>query len=402
MRHLAPYLLLLFAIAVILRIEFFFTIVYLLFAVYALSRLWMRGATSRLDVQRRFADHAFCGDLVKVDVRVRNTSLLPIPWLEIHDSLPIALASPPFYREVASLNPRERQSFQYLLNCRKRGYYPIGPLTMQSGDLLGITPRSTSEIEPAHIVVYPRILPLQKLGLPTRSPLVTLPACTPLFEDPARIMGVRDYQRGDSPRRIHWTATARVSSPKSTGTSRLLVKRYQPAIARETLICLDLDCDAYGRRQRYTATELAIVVAASVANHIAVRENLPVGLITEAHDPLTDARGRFHLPPRRERAHLMGLLEVLARVQAAPATAFAKLLRHESVNLTWGATIVAITGGENAALYDTLLSLRRSGFAVALVLVQPSRPADELPERADALDIPVHRVWQEQDLEAWR
>jgi uncharacterized protein (DUF58 family) len=400
MRRFIPFLLLLFAIAVILRIDFFFTIVYLLFAVYFLSRLWMRYATSRLDVQRRFADHAFCGDLVKVDVRVRNTSLLPIPWLEIHESLPIDLTSPPFYREVASLGPRERQSFQYLLNCRKRGYYPIGPLTMQSGDLLGITPRSTSETAPAHIVVYPRILPLQKLGLPTHSPLVALPARTPLFEDPARIMGVRDYQRGDSPRRIHWTATARLSSPKSASAGRLLVKRYQPAIARETLICLDLNRDAYGQRQRYMATELAIVVAASVASHVATRERLPVGLATDAFDPLLNTQSRLTLPPRRERAHLMSLLEILARVQIVDTTPFEKLLRQECVNLSWGTTILAITGGESACLFDTLVHLRQTGVAVALILVQPNRPSAELQGRADLLGLGVHRVWQERDLEA--
>ncbi len=400
MRRFTPFLLLLFAIAVILRIDFFFTIVYLLFAVYFLSRLWMRHATSRLDVQRRFADHAFCGDLVKVDVRVRNTSLLPIPWLEIHESLPIDLTAPPFYREVASLGPREHQSFQYLLNCRKRGYYLIGPLTMQSGDLLGITPRSTSETAPAHIVVYPRILPLQKLGLPTHSPLVALPARTPLFEDPARIMGVRDYQRGDSPRRIHWTATARLSSPKSASTGRLLVKRYQPAIARETLICLDLNRDAYGQRQRYMATELAIVVAASVASHVATRERLPVGLATEAFDPLLNTQSRLTLPPCRERAHLMSLLEILARVQIADTTQFEELLRRECMNLSWGTTILAITGGESAGLFDTLAHLRQTGFAVALILVQPDRPSAELQGRADLLGLGVHRVWQERDLEA--
>jgi uncharacterized protein (DUF58 family) len=400
MRRFAPFLLLLFAIAAILRTDLFFTIVYLLFAVYFLSHLWMRHATSRLDVQRRFADHALCGDLVTVDVRVRNTSLLPIPWLEIHESLPLDLTPPPFYREVTSLGPRERQGFQYTLHCRKRGYYPIGPLTMQSGDLLGITPRSTSEIAPAHIVVYPRILPLQKLGLSTHSPLVALPARTPLFEDPARIMGVRDYQRGDSPRRIHWTATARLISSRSASAGHLLVKRYQPAIARETLICLDLNREAYGQRQRYTATELAIVAAASVASHIATREKLPVGLATEAFDPLANTQTRLTLPPRRERAHLTSLLEVLARAQIADTTPFEELLRHECVNLSWGATVLAITGSESAGLLDILVHLRQAGFAVALILVQPSRPSAELQGRADLLGVGVHRVWQERDLEA--
>jgi uncharacterized protein (DUF58 family) len=205
-------------------------------------------------------------------------------------------------------------------------------------------------------------------------------------------MGVRDYQRGDSPRRIHWTATA--------SAGRLLVKRYQPAIARETLICLDLDQEDYGQRQRYTATELAIVIAASLANHIVVREGLPVGLTTEAWDPLLEQRTRFYLPPRTERAHLMQVLEVLARVQVAQTTPFVDFLRQESVNLPWGATLTVITGRESDSLFDTLVYLRRIGLVITLILVQPSRPSVELQARADHLGVPVHRVWTEHDLEA--
>ncbi len=394
MRKFVPFLLILFAIAALLRVDFFFTIVYLFFAVYLLSRLWTGRTVGRLYVQRCFTDRAFPGDRVTVDLTVHNTGWLPIPWLEVHESLRVQLAVPPFHREVISLGPRERRHFCYTLYCYRRGYYPVGPLTMRTGDLLGTVRSSQTQAASDHIIVYPRVVPLQQLGLPTRSPQVALPARSPLFEDPARVMGVRDYQRGDSPRRIHWTATA--------STGRLLVKQYQPSIARETLICLDLDQEDYERRLQYTATELAIVVAASIANHIIVREGLPAGLATEARDPLLDDRARFFLPPRPERAHLMSLLEVLARVQITSAASFVELLRRESVNLSWGATLAVITGQESEALFDTLVYLRRAGFAVALILVQPARPSAELQKRGDLLGVPIHRIWKERDLEAWR
>jgi len=393
MRNFVRFLLFLFLIAALLRVDFFFTIAYLFFAVYLLSRLWARRIVERLDAQRQFVPRAFFGDRVTVDVTLHNAGWLPVPWFEVHETLPIQLITPPFYREVASLGPRERRHFHYTLSCRRRGYYPLGPLNMQTGDLLGIERRSLARVEPAYLTVYPRVVPLQQLGLPTRSPLVALPARSPLFEDPARIMGVRDYQPGDSPRRIHWTATA--------STGRLLVKRYQPAIARETLICLDLNQEDYERGQRYTATELAIVVAASIANHIVVRDKLPVGLTTEARDPLLNDGTRFFLPPRPERAHLMSLLEVLARVQVTSGASFVDLLRRESVNLSWGATLAVITGRESETLFNSLVYLRRAGFAVALILVQPGRPSAELQKRADVLGVLIHRVWREHDLEMW-
>jgi hypothetical protein len=115
-----------------------------------------------------------------------------------------------------------------------------------------------------------------------------------------------------------------------------------------------------------------------------------------------DKQARFFLPPRSERAHLMSLLEVLARVQIASVTPFADLLRQESVNLSWGATLVVISGRESETLFDTLIYLRRAGLTVALILVQPSRPSAELQKRADLLNVPIHRLWRNQDLEVWR
>ena len=394
MRRFVPFLLILFVIAAVVRVSFFFTIVYLFFGVYLLTRLWTQRMLGHVVVQRHFVNRAFFGDHVMVDVVLHNTGWLPIPWLEARESLPVNLAAPAVKGQVVSLGPHERWHLKYTLLCRRRGYYPIGPLTMRCGDLLGIEPPREEQATPNHLIVYPKVLPLQQLGLPTHSPLAVLPDRVPLFEDPARVVGVRDYQRGDSPRRIHWTATA--------SAGRLLVKQYHAAIARETLVFLDLDEASYEPRQRYTATELAIVVAASMASHVVNQERLAVGLATEAQDPLLGERARFFLPPRSERAHLMSLLEVLARVQVTAATPFADLLRRESVRLTWGATLAVISGRESAALFDTLVCLQRAGFAVALILVQPGRPSDELQKRAALLNMPVHRVWRERDLEMWQ
>jgi uncharacterized protein (DUF58 family) len=392
MRKYLPNLFLLFLVAAILRIDFYFTIVYLFFAVYILSQVWTRHSAKQLRVERQFPGRAFSGHSVTARLTIRNAGWLPIPWLTVHESLPVELSNPPFLRQVAGLGPNDEREFSYTLDCRRRGYYRIGPLRMEAGDLLGITKPVRVDEDFEHLIVYPRVVSLQELGLPTRSPLVALPAAMPLFEDPSRVMGIRDYRRGDSPRRIHWTATA--------NTGELVVKQYEPSIARETLICLDLSPEDYEQRRRYTAVELAIVAAASIANHIVVNEGLSVGLATEAWDPLTNMQARLFLPPRSERAHLIGLLEILARIEVGEATSFPDLLRRESVELSWGATLAVIAGRESKRLFDSLVYLRRAGFAVSLILVQPPYPSAEARRRADILGMPVHRIWTEEELEA--
>jgi len=162
-------------------------------------------------------------------------------------------------------------------------------------------------------------------------------------------------------RRVHWTATAR--------TGQLVVKQYQSAIARETQICLDLREDGYVARNRYDAIELAIVVAASLANHLIVHDGLPTGLTT-----LVPERAAI-LPPRKERTHLIGILETLAEVQMSGGETppLTTLLRREQLGLSWGGTVVVITGRGDDALTEALLGLRRGGLALAVILISTPR-----------------------------
>jgi uncharacterized protein (DUF58 family) len=398
MRHFTPFLLALLLAALLLRVEFFLTIFYLLLAILVLSTLWMRRAVRQLTGERRFVNRAFTGDRVEVRLTVRNGGWLPLLWVEIDESLPVQLRAAPFERRVFGLGAHEAWSSDYALLCHRRGRYAIGPTTLRTGDPLGLARHQLTLGEREELIVYPRIVPLAHLGLPTRSPLATLPTASPIFEDTSRLLSVRDYRRGDPPRRVHWRATAR--------TGHLVVKQYQPAIARETMICLDLHEEGYPTaRYRHDAVELAIVVAASLANHAIVRERLPVGLTTQPPERAPGAAAdappaNLRLPPRHERAHLIRILETLAEVELVrgPGRPFDALLRRDWLDLAWGGTVVVITGRADLPLTGALLQLRRGGLAVALILVGATGAATG-PGWVAPPGVAVYHVQGERDLE---
>jgi uncharacterized protein (DUF58 family) len=388
MRHFVPFLLALLVIAFLLRIDLFFTIVYFLAGVYILSRLWVHHCLQRVTLSRRFVERAFPGDVVGITVHVRNAGRLPVPWLQVGESVPVQLMARPVPSRVLTLGSHEEQTFSYQLACRKRGYFTLGPFFLTIGDLLGADHQMLTRNVHDALLIYPRVVPIDRLNLQALAVQSALPTASPLVEDPTRLLGVRDYQRGDSPRRIHWPATGRLS--------HLVVKQYEPAIARDTTIFLDLDAAGYDAWDSDAAMELAIVAAASLANHIIVRNHLPVGLVTKASDALADrAVRRFSLPPRADRAQLLAILEALARVNPIQESRFAAELRQAGVFLAWGASVIAITGVPRDDLLESLLYLRRGGFAVSLILVQPPRLLNGLSGA-----IPTHIVQTERDLEA--
>ncbi|MCB0167545.1 MAG: DUF58 domain-containing protein [Anaerolineae bacterium] len=394
MGNFIVFILILFVLAALLRIDFFFTIVYLLIGVYVATRFWSRRMLTQLTFSRHLPERAFLGEAITVTLTLENLSVLPVPWLLLNDSFSPVLSTPPFYRQLVTLPGKGRHTTHYTLHARRRGYYQVGPLLLESSDLLAIVPRITRQFEPSVLIVYPKILPITQLLMPTTSPQVILPTPLPLFRDTTRLTGVRPYSQGDNFRHIHWPATA--------ATGQLLVKQFQTAIARDNVIFLNMDRADYGRPgQADVAIELAIVAAASLSNHIIAIEQLPVGFNTMAIDPLTECQQTFRLSPGKGQNHLMQLLEILARIEGTEANTFLENLRRESVTLAWGATVIIITSVESDALLNMALLLKRGGFQPALVFIQPAAYSYPRLGRVQELGVMTFVVTGEKDVDAW-
>ena len=400
MGEVSFFLLILFSIAAFFRADFFFQILYIFLGLYVLSRLWTHQAIRAVQCARRMPSRAFSGEKVKVELEIVNRGLLPLPWLRVNESLPIRLSTPNFYRCVLSLLPGERARLSYQLHCQRRGYYKIGPLALKAGDLMGFSEEARPGAQAEALIVYPKVVPLRHLDLPSRSPFGSLPSRERIFEDPTRPIGVRDYQPGDGLRNIHWKLSAALS--------RLQVKRYQPAVSLETTIFLNLNLAEYRgwvRSHRHgrveAATELAIVVAASVANYL-VEKRQAVGLSTNGRDPLSGDSRPLTLPAAKGRTYLMNLLEALARVEAAETFPFVELLRRESLNLSWGATALVITGGENPELFPALLEMSRRGQNIFLIFIDPQTSFPQIRRRAEQAGFRACALWDEKDMDIWR
>jgi uncharacterized protein (DUF58 family) len=403
MSRLLPFLIFLVAVAFFTEVGFFFHLAFALFGIYFLGRLWAQRSLGAVTIQRHHEKRIFLGETFQVQVEVLNQSWLPVLWMRLTDNIPSDLTSGIALRRVISLLPRERQTLSYTLHGRRRGYYRIGPLSTLGGDLLGSARVESHQAQDDYVVVYPRIVALRDLGLPSQSPFGTLPSRDRIFEDPSRIQGVRDYQPGDSLRKMNWKTSARVGS--------LQVRRYEPAISLETAIFLNLNGDDYPQRYRYPATELGVVVAASAAVHL-VEKRQAVGFFSNGSDPFQSPPSEAGEPtpipahpPRKGRGHLLHLLDLLARVEvtsADKALPFLELLGRRSLGLSWGSTVIVVTACEVEGLLDTLLALRRRGLVVLLVLTCPDRDFALTAQRTSQIGIQTLRIWSEQHLDRWR
>ena len=91
---------------------------------------------------------------------------------------------------------------------------------------------------------------------------------------------------------------------------------------------------------------------------VSPRVCLPMGLtpiLSSKKDP-----AQFHsLPPHKGRAQLMRILETLARVKPHETSSLATLLSRVRADLSWGTTVILITGIADQPLFDEIIHTRR-------------------------------------------
>ena len=354
-----------------------FLVSLLFFMAGGVARLWDNYSLHRVEYHRRLSSHrVFFGEEVQMEVEVSNRKPLPLPWLQVDDEIPKEVTllkgkttqdysmTHQLLSNLFSINWYHRIKRHYSIQCPHRGYFAFGPTKISSGDMFGFFTRYQEIDSLDNLMVYPKIVPLEKLGIPSRQPLGEIRTTNHLFQDPVLTMGIREYRYGDAMKSIHWKSTAR--------TGQLQTKIFEPTTTVDMGIFLDIRTvkpPIWGVVSE--KLELAIVAAASIANE-ALSEEYRVGLYVNQNNP--DSPELIRIPPNRHPEQLKRILEALAMIQPIYSTPIEGLVMTESRNLPWGSTMVVITAVPTEPLLSVLFRMKRVGRKVVLITIGGVEP----------------------------
>ena len=374
----------------------------LFFLTSGTARLWARYSLARLTYSRRLGSpKVFWGDTVTLDITVANEKMLPLPWVHVEEELPMELdalagtvdvgakAGRNALTTTLSLGWYHRRSRRYPMRCLNRGVFSFGPTLIQSGDLFGFFRNETVVQTTDRLIVYPPIVPLEQLGIPSRDPFGDLRVRRHLFEDPVRVAATRDYMPGDPLRRIHWKSSARMA--------RLQTRTFDHTTSIDMVLFLDTRTMQVAHLGRvHQLLEMAVITASSIANH-ASSNGYRVGLL--ANEPMHNDNRFIRLPPSQHPDQLQHMLELLAHIRGFPFLSMPQLLEREARILSGDATLVVITAVPDEPLVSSIHRYRRAGRRVALVVIGGEAPPQ------DGTGMPTYHVSDEvpwRDLESIR
>lgn len=351
-----------------------------LLLVVGVSSVWKNLALFGVAYERSFdRTRVFPGEPIQMTLTITNNKVLPLTWLQFRDELPVAIESDSPIARVASdvtgsyslqstfsLSGREKTKRVTTLRFPSRGFYKLGPVTYESGDIFTLF---TIEREHQYIdtlIVYPQIWPLEELGLPAKEPFGDVKVRRSLFTDPIRTQGIRDYRPQDRFRDVHWKATARRNA--------LQTKIYDPSTGMTVAIFLNVA--TFPRHWMGFDPELlerAISVAGSIASY-GVQQGWGIGLYANGSVPNSDQPIR--VPPGRAPDQLAHVLEALAAATEFATGSIERMMLRESPSLPWASTIALVTAVVTDEIMVGLLRLKEAGRRVVLVSL-----ADEPPPK---------------------
>jgi uncharacterized protein (DUF58 family) len=383
-----------------------YNLAYLLTGVLLLSYAWAKLSLRGIGLRRLTrTQRSQVGQFAEEQFEIANRSRWPKLWLEIedHSTLPWHVGAS---RVVSNLARNGVQRWQVKTLCTQRGRFRLGPLTLHTGDPLGIFAEEQELSRTSFVTVYPLTVELASFE-PSISDLAGGEARHRRTQQiTSNVYSVREYVHGDSLNRIHW--------PTSIRARRLMSKEFELDPTADIWLYLDLHRDVEGAldweptppepglfalnsRRRQTnmlelppiTTEYAIVVTASLARYFLLR-NRAVGMSCRGHT-------REFLQADRGERQLNKTLEALAVVEAQGAFPFANLIATDGSRLNRNDTVIAISPDPSPAWAIALQQIQRRGVNSVAVIIDGSTfgravSYERLQVELEAANVPTYII----------
>ena len=294
----------------------------------------------------------YVGSECHVHLEMANLSRLRTPVLRLADEITFSTKnSTSDFRSpdllAAPVSSGDRLTVSYRLPTEARGRVITGPLTLTVTDPLSMSARHFQVGDRAEALVYPAVFPI---GPPPRLPGNTFDAVrrSPMAQSGDELYGLRPFQRGDDPRRIHWRSSAH--------HDELIVRQLEEFSHTHTTVLLDTRSAQSDTEAGLERFEAMVSAAASICR-ASQRRGDQIRLTTTS-----DYDSGF----RCDSAHLHKIYEHLALVSpdiGSLAGAIERLGREHG-----GGLVVVVTASVDGTEPRSLMSLESRFSSKTVVL----------------------------------
>jgi uncharacterized protein (DUF58 family) len=323
------------------------------------AALWVRFLKRPMSLRRNLGrGERLAGDDVPVQLQLDEDGIVPSGTLLLRERI-AGLGE----RETPLVRRHGRLRGRYVLRRVPRGRYPIEETEIVIEDPFGLERVTVDLPSSASILVYPRLVDVDRLF--SESGARTPEGRRLLLRRPSGfdLHSVRDYQQGESLRRVHWPTTAK--------RGHLMVKELEDSPRDETAVLLDADGSVVVGDRHDSSFELAVRAAGSIVKSHASRGRR-AALVVNGGRPVYQRVHSFDGDWHRA-------LEILAAVEADGHSPVANMLADEAGPASRAVELTVVTSSLSPRLVERLAHRALAHHGASLVYVDPASFAAGAP-----------------------
>jgi uncharacterized protein (DUF58 family) len=329
----------------------------------AAAALWVRYLRRPMQLRRKLGKgERLAGDDFTVSVELDEEGVVPSGALVLRERI-ARLGE----RETPLVRRHGRLRGRYTLRRVPRGRYPVEQAQIVIEDPFGLERVSVDLPTGAAILVYPRLVDLDRLF--SESGARTPEGRRLLMRRPSGfdLHSVREYEQGESLRRVHWPSTAK--------RGQLMVKELEDSPRDETAVLLDADSSVVVGEPADSSFELAVRAAGSILKSHASRGRRAALLVNSAR-------------PTYQRVHSFDgewhrALGILAAVEADGHVPAANMLTDEAGPAARAVELTIVTSALSPRLAERLAHRAMAHHGASLVYIDSSSFAAGAPTGAE-------------------
>lgn len=365
-----------------------------LFIIVLQRWIYTKWGLARIRYTRFFSHRAvFEGEQIEMVDEISNQKILPVPWLRLESNIDANLQFKKsyevdtnhhqFHRSLFSLMPYQKVARKHHVTCIKRGYYGLRTVAITSGDPLGFAGKHQSETidVSAAVLVYPSLVPMEDIPLPSHSWQGDIVVRRWIIEDPFIAAGVREYTYGDPMNNVNWKATAR------SGILQVTKKDYTADHHLMIYLNFDLTEDIWMPITDESLIEKGISYAASIAQY-AISQGIPTGFGCNSYlnDPfkkVVTEKEPIHIQPQGSKSHQYYLFETMAKLKMERSKSFHLFLEEEVGEQMKDTDLLFITAFVSEKMQAHIQKLEAKGNAVEILRLDQERSTRETGENTE-------------------
>ncbi|KAB8132333.1 DUF58 domain-containing protein [Gracilibacillus oryzae] len=342
----------------------------------------LKGITYKREFKQKTV---FEGETIEMVDQIVNRKLLPIPWIRLESKISQHLVTEAlenkaggeevFHRSLFSLLPYQKITRTHHLTAMKRGYYPLDTVSVTTGDAIGFGESFDSIEASTAVTVYPKIVAIDEIPLPSHSWLGDISVKRWIIEDPFLHAGVRVYRAGDPLNTINWKATAR--------SQKMQVNKKDYTADHHLMIYVNFDTNEDIRLpiENPERLEEALSYAASLAAYT-IEQGIATGFGCNGYfvEPFTNTLERIkpsiRVGPSSSGSQLDYILDTIAKVKMDRSRNFRAFLEEDIEQELSDTDIILFTRQVSEKVEQKIAQLEQLGNAVEVVLL------DQFTEKA--------------------